>query len=394
MADIDAARTPNGAPRRPSPSRRTPRGSGSRSLPPKRPAPTADAATEDDELGFGAFEDAVYGTPPDAGGFAAFEAAAAADDEARLRRIRCRPGGRRGAAEGSEDEGFAAFDAARRPRRRTSRWTTTMASMLRHEGAADDDDGWGAFEDAPTAPPAPTKQTLFAAAFGVAAAPAAKTTTPLEDRLAALDAALSNGAAAPAATPINLAMLDAPLEKAIAAARAAQAEEHDDGYGATAAVAEEEAPPAEEEPAPPPSTAGPRAFGLGDVGHLRGAADAEPELGGPGRAGPGRYAAAASARNLAGGHPRRPVVGEPGAACGARRAVSFPPPVSFDRRGRMSAGAGRAYGHAERRVARWLGDLALSKANNNQGGSSAPHRKQNRASRRCAFSEQHLAATR
>ena len=44
-----------------------------------------------------------------------------------------------------------------------------------------------------------------------------------------------------------------------------------------------------------PSAAGPGALGLGDVGHLRGAADAEPELGRPGRAGPTRFAAAATA---------------------------------------------------------------------------------------------------
>jgi hypothetical protein len=44
-------------------------------------------------------------------------------------------------------------------------------------------------------------------------------------------------------------MLDAPLEKAIAAARAAQAEEHDDGYGAE--PVKEAEPAEEEEPAPP-----------------------------------------------------------------------------------------------------------------------------------------------
>ena len=94
-------RTPPRAPTAPTPVVDTPNGGPATSPEPveadtarkrfpvtARKAPAADAATEDDELGFGAFEDAVYGTPPDAG-FAAFEAAA--DDET---------------------DGFGAFDAA------------------------------------------------------------------------------------------------------------------------------------------------------------------------------------------------------------------------------------------------------------------------------------------
>ena len=115
------------------------------------------------------------------------------------------------------------------------------------------------------------------------AATATKTATPPRTVFAALDAALSNGAAAPAAIPINLAVLDAPLDKAIAAAPR-KPTSMATGTGANVAIAEEEAPPAQEEPPalPQPDLARSDSATWDIFG---GAADAEPVLG-PGR--PGR----------------------------------------------------------------------------------------------------------
>ena len=83
-----------------------------------------------------------------------------------------------------------------------------------------------------------------------------------------LDAALSNGAAACHTNQPRTARR--LLEQR--AARAAQSEESDDGYGAEPVV--KEAPSAEEEPAPPVPQPD-RATGLGDADILKGV-DAEP----------------------------------------------------------------------------------------------------------------------
>ena len=224
---------PTAAPRRrPNPSKRTPRGSGSRKLPPRRRA-AADAAAEDDELGFGAFEDAVYGgrrTPaasPRSKPLRTTRTASAHSMPPREDEVAADADD---ADDDGDDEGFAAFDSAP-PARRPSGFGADAARRC-----GDDDDGFGAFGAAPegaadgTTAGAPSRTRRPPPACTNEADPVRGGVRRRGCRRSAGDDAARGPPRRPGrgpierrrrarrhTLPINLALLDAPLEKAIAA---------------------------------------------------------------------------------------------------------------------------------------------------------------------------------